>query len=72
MSRWSEIRIDFMIVLPDQTSMATPPDLPDLPPSVFCVLIAGRQTPVHPFLKAADFHDSIVFGSLQCSCMRTI
>eukprot|EP00972_Heterocapsa_arctica_P081509 12015969-Heterocapsa_arctica.AAC.1 len=61
-----------MIVLPFQTNMATPPDVPGLPPTVFCVLMAGCHTPVHPFVKAADFHDSISLGNLQCYWRKTI
>eukprot|EP00972_Heterocapsa_arctica_P104637 15422768-Heterocapsa_arctica.AAC.1 len=69
MSLWSETSVDFMIVLPDQTRIATPPDLPECPSTVFYVRIARCHMPVHPFLNAADFLDPMLFGSLQCSWM---
>eukprot|EP00972_Heterocapsa_arctica_P085187 12552237-Heterocapsa_arctica.AAC.1 len=59
MSLWSETRVDFIIVLPFQNDMATLPDFPGLPSMVFCVFLAGCHMPVHPFLNAADFQDSI-------------
>eukprot|EP00972_Heterocapsa_arctica_P016758 2473087-Heterocapsa_arctica.AAC.1 len=58
-SLWSETNVDFTIILPFQTNMATPPYLPGLPSMVFYVFLAGCQTPVHPFLNAAAFQASI-------------